>query len=678
MDDTITADASRSFEQEAEAATEAACKMLETGLLARQPRFDVIRKNEDMYNGVNSPALKGRSNIPFDAIVMGGFIDTMMGNINEPIDLQFDRTREQDKLSADKVTAVWQRESSPNHAAWNDKIQDARFLAAFSGRGFNKLFMANVPKFKSDLETVDHYDMVTEPQGGAYLDNHLFKFQMNIFRSKGELKSGVNDGFYNKTQVRKLILLTQNPDTYKKVLDQYNNKLNRYAAFGIDINANNYIGQTLYGLVEGAINFNSKWYHILFSYETKTWVRFEPLEKVYPWAEDYPGRGGWTSWATNRHPFLFWTKAPADDIRPIAYSMKKIVNLTIDNLEKRNWDMKAYDPRMFNDPTQLLWRQDGLVRATVKPGMNIQNGIYEFKTPDTTGITINLTEWLNNFVGQKTGITPDAQGASQADTNGINFSNIQATSKRMMLQNKMFHKAASDLGIMFDYGLYHYLREPYAVKILGNDGIRWEEDVTRHDTEKSFSVTVISKSEEDEKNNIVLSKKREMFKDIEANPLLLKELNISMYLKEKLKFGGYNDEQSRLLLDKTNDADDILMAQCAQAIQEIIENQTFVPVNRNANTAYVNKILNFAQQSFPLYPQTAVAQMSPSEQKKYQKDMLMFDRLVQFAEAHLPIAQKNMERKLVQQMAARGPMVGPDGQPTQPAQPTAPASAPAM
>lgn len=656
----------RTIEQEADQATVASIKMLETGLLARQPRFDVIRKNEDMYNGVNVPALKGRSNVPFDCIVMGGFIDTLMSNINEPVEIQFDRTREQDKMSADKVTSVWQNESSSNKSAWDDKIHDAKFMAAFSGRGFNKLFMASAPKFSTDLETCDHYDMVTEPQGGAYLDKHMFKFQQNIFRTKKEMLDNVDGGFYNKTQVRKMILEGQKEDVYKKVTDQYNNKLNRYAAFGIDINANNYIGQTLYRLVEGVINFNSKWYYIVFSYETKLWVRFEPLEAVFPWAKDYAGRGPWVSWATHRNPFLFWTKAVADDIRPIAYSMKKIVNLTIDNLEKRNWDMKAYDPRMFTDPTQFLWKQDGLVRATVKPGMNIQNGIYEFKTPDTTGITINLSEWLNNFVGQKTGISPDSQGASQADTNGINFSNLQQTSKRFLLANKMIRKALADLGTMFDYGLYEYLREPYAVKIIGNDGVRWEEDVTHHDTEKEFNVNVRSKSEEDEKNSLANSKKIQVFKDIEANPILLAEINKTTYLREKFKFAGYNDEMCRNLLDKTNDADDILMAQAAGAIQEIIENVNFVPLNRNATTGFISKIINFAQQSFPLYPQGELLKMSLPEQARYKKNMITFDRLTAYAEAHLPIAQKNMERKLVAAMAAKGSMAPTD--PNAPAQ----------
>src|SRR3990167_5007980 len=87
----------------------AACKMLEDGARARQFRFDQIKKNEDMYFGVNAPALKGRSNIPFDAIVMGGFIDTLMANIYQEVSIAYGHTREQDKMSSDKITAVWER-----------------------------------------------------------------------------------------------------------------------------------------------------------------------------------------------------------------------------------------------------------------------------------------------------------------------------------------------------------------------------------------------------------------------------------------------------------------------------------------------------------------------------------------------------------------------------------------
>jgi len=646
----------------ADAATNTAVLMLQNGLLSRQPRFDSIRKNEDMYNGVNPPALKGRSNIPFDSIVMGGFVDTLLSNIDEPVDLHFDRKREQDKLAADKITAVWQDQSSQNKAAWNDKIQDAKFLATLAGRGFLKLFMTSVPKFATDLETCDHYDMVTEPQGGPNLDKHLFKFQMNIFRTKQDMLSAADAGFYDKTQVRKFILASQDETVFKRNTDEFANKLNRYAAFGIDINANSYVGQTLYRLVEGVISYESKWYYIVFSYEAKTWLRFEPLEDVFEHAKDYPGRGPWVSFATHRHPFLFWNKAPADDVRPIAYTMKKVVNLTIDNLEKRNWDMKAYNPKIFNDPSQLLYRQDGLVRASLKNGEDINKGIFQFQTPDTTGITINLTQWLNAFLGQKTGITPDSMGASQSDRVGITVTNLQQTSKRMMLYNKNYRKALTDLGTMFDYGLYEHLNESVAVKIIGNDGVRWDEDVTHNDTVCEFSITVTSATEEDEKNAVVMAKKADGFKAIEANPALLGGLNGQWYLAERLKFIGYNDEQIRIALDKTNNADDILMAQCAQSIQDIVEGEQWVPLNRNATSAFVQKIVNFAQQSYPLYPVDEVAKMSIPEQKRYKKGLEVFDRLTKYAADHVPIMQANMKRKIVLDMASRpGGLMGPGG-----------------
>src|SRR3990167_7423219 len=163
----------------ADRVTEAACKMLEDGARARQHRFEFIKKNEDMYFGVNPPALMGRSNIPFDQVVMGGFVDTLLANTREEVSLKFGPTREQDKMAADKITAVWERESGADKGAWSDKFMDTNFMASLAGVGFNKLYIESAPKFRTDLETCDHYDMVAEPQGGADIDKHLYKMQMN-------------------------------------------------------------------------------------------------------------------------------------------------------------------------------------------------------------------------------------------------------------------------------------------------------------------------------------------------------------------------------------------------------------------------------------------------------------------------------------------------------------------
>lgn len=620
---------------EADEAVLVACKQLDAGVLGRQPRFNVIKKNEDMYNGFNPPALKGRSNIPFDTIVMRGYMDTLMSLVDERTSIKYERSREQDKRAADKITAVFDCEMSPQRGAWDYKIMDAKKLAAMSGRGFLKLFMTSSPKFETDLEVCDHYDMVTEPLGGGYLDRHLYKFQMNIFRSREDLMTGVKQSFYDKAQVRKLIMRQTTPDVFKTNLDIYKNKNNRFLAFGIDIEANAYVGQRLYRLVEGVINYKGKWMYILFNYETKLWIRYEPLEDVFSWAKDYPGRGPWVSFATHRDAFIFWNQAPADDVRPIAYTMKKMVNLTVDNLEKRNWDMKIYDPKKITDPTQLLYRQDAIVKATLKTGERLDSAIMQLQTPDTTQVSVNMVTFLDNFLGLKTGITSGAQGDSAEQTVGVSYLNMQNVSKRIKLENKMFRQALLDLGIMFDYGLYDHLREPYAIKLIGLKGVDWEETVTREDVSREFQTMVISGDEKDEKDVIAAQKKEAMFARIQSDPILAAQVNKSWYARENLKDGGIPEEQIKVALDVNNDGDEEVLSVAAQRIEDIREGKS-PDLYYGATSGFMQKILNFAR-----------------EHKDGLKDSV-YMKLLKYAQDHKEIATQNMARLAISLIAQKG------------------------
>lgn len=640
----VKANDESSYRGLADKVTEVAAKMLEAGLQARQPRFNEIRKNEDMYNGVNPPALRGRSNIPFDSIIMGGFVDTLRAGLNDKITGTFGPTREQDYLAAKKITAAFNRESGPDKGNWDAKFRDSKMMAIMAGRSFMSLYVSGDP-FSSELEVNDHYDIATEPAGGGNLNKHLFKFKLNIFRSREELMTGTSSGNYDLAQVKKLIWSYRDSDVFKKHDDEFANKQKRMAAFGIDVNVNSYVGQRLYRFAEGTVNYNGKWYYILFDFMAKIWIRFQPLTEVFEHAKYYPGMGNLVSWATHHHPNLFWTKAPADDIRPIAYTMKKVVNLSIDNLEKRNWGMQAYDPKIFTDPAQFAFRQDGLVKAMLKPGQSIDSGLFQFQTPDTTNVTINLVQWLNNFIGQQTAVTADAKGGAQTDRVGILVSNLAQVNKRLSLPNDQFKQALIDLCIMFDYGLYDHLREDYAVKIIGPNGARWEEEVTRKDTEREFSISIRSSDEEEQKDLLARQKKDAGFAKILTNPLLVQGLNKSFINEELLRNMGYDDEQIARAVDVNNDGDQESMARAAQAIADCLEGKELYEMYRGATPAFIEKIMRFCQDTFPVIPPAEIGKLTPRAQKRYQEGMFKNDKLMAFAEAHIPIAQENMIRK---------------------------------
>lgn len=610
----------------ADKALSIACKQFKTAIDFQQPRFDEILKNEEMLSGKTTPALKGRNNIPFDSVIMSGFVETLISKIDEPLDIDFIHTREQDKKAAEKMKAVFEVESSSDYENWEAKDLDAKRLATTAGRAFFKFYAENDPQFKTCLEVVDHFDMYTEPQGGRYLDKHIFKGQHNIFRTKEDLIAGGESGWYNKAQVEKL-LNKGTDEGFKENEEVYKNKVNLMQTRGLNPEMYNFVGENLYRLNEHVMRMGKNWYYIVFDYKYNTWLKFEKLEDVFSVAKDYPGRGPWASWATHIDPFVFWSKAPADDIRPIASAMKKIFNLTIDNLEKRNWDMKAYDARMFPDASKLKWKQGGLVKANLNAtnGLrNISEGIYEFQTPDTTSISINMFDYLNNFLGENTGITPGSKGKSDDEKVGIYFGNLEQAADRLGLTNKMYKQVYEDLGVMFKYGVYDNLREPYAIKLIGLRGVEWNESLKRDEAAKPFRISVRGGNAELQSSELSAQKKDAVLARLERNPNLVAQVNPKWYLREVLSTAGFEADTIKIALDTTSDADADLLSEAAMAIDDIL-NGVKPKLNRGATSGYVQKIVDFAQDN-DLEPEKVA-------------------ELVAFAKAHIPIMRYNMVQK---------------------------------
>ena len=75
---------------------------------------------------------------------------------------------------------------------------------------------------------------------------------------------------------------------------------------------------------------------------------------------------------------------------------------------------------------------------------------------------------------------------------------------------------------------------------------------------------------------------------------------------------------------------------------------------RNATTGFVAKILDFCDDNFPLLPPEALAEMSAGERRAYEAKMVQQDKLVAYAQAHIPIAQKNAVNAAMSVIAARG------------------------
>jgi len=578
-------DAERSEELKTRDSIAALCvKQAQASLKYKERRVQDWNENINLYDGVKAKeTADGRFDYPLP--IMSGFIDTSMSNIKDEPIIEYDHVSFADKKRAKKVTAAWRFYSSPSQMDWATVDLDVKKIAHFTGVGIYKMFFESDPGFNGYLEAIDPFDYLPEPLGGGDLWKHNCGFQDNIFRSKYELE---NSKHYNAEQVKRLIAACASTDTSKLNKLEHRAKLNRFAAMGLKYDAvADYQGDNNYRLTEGFTTYQGKKWYVFMDLQTGIWVRIEPLKEVFK-----SNKPMFVGWQTHRDAFNFLSKAPADDIRPIAIGMRRIFNEAMYNINKRNSGSRAYDPEIFEEPELLQWRPDGLVPATVPAGKAISSGIYEFKTEDNTAITVNLMNFLDNFVGQKTGITPGTQGQSPNDIKvGVYFGDLQRVAARFGLTNKYYAKAWHDLGYLFAWGLWEHMPQELMVKVIGEEGVEWEE-LLKEDTEPDFAIIVRGGSSELQADELKKKTKADSLGAMANSPLYGRLLNPRLVAEETLRNGGWDEETIKRFMDLNNLGDEDSLINAAQAIQDVLEGKE-PRMYRKATLAFLSKIEDF-------------------------------------------------------------------------------------
>jgi hypothetical protein len=613
----------------------------QAGLDFRLRREKAWKQAEDQYFNRVTKSLKQRYNVPVP--IIPGFVETLLSKIDDPPALKFDPREEADYKATMKANSFYQAESTAEDHDWDLIDLDAKKQAILYGRGIKKFFSESEPEYKSNLEVVDVYDFYCDPIGGGNLEKHRFAGQDNIFRTKQELKAGAESGLYEKTAVEKLI----NATSADRLVDNdnvYRSKQSRMMALGMDGITFNFAGQDLYKFIEAGTMWNGQRYYVLFNYETGAIIRCAPLKEVFK-SNLWP----WVSWATHRDIFNFWSKAPVDDILPLAEMVKTLVNQELDNRQKKNWGQRAYDPEVFPEPSQLEWRPDGLVR--MKSGSSrvqrIDQAVYSFETPELKG-TIDMVAWIDGIIGQKSGVTADTQGSSKEDKVGIYYGNMQQVADRLGLYNKSYQKAWAAIGRRYLWGLFEHLRSPQAVQIIGEKGNEWDE-IVRMEISPYWNIKVEGGNAQMAADEVKKQKRAEALSAFTIQELAV--VSPKWLAEQRLRNAEFPEEELKSAFDIQGDADKELMSEASMAIQEIIAGKQPRP-NRGATPAFVQKILDYATDNTD-------------------NDDALFAALIAYAQLHKPIIAENMARKASMMMATSGVQM-----PGMTPAPMAPAAAP--
>ncbi len=316
-------------------------------------------------------------------------------------------------------------------------------------------------------------------------------------------------------------------------------------------------------------------------------------------------------------------------MRPVAEGIDYLFNQVVDLRTKELFGMKAYDPSTFPNPEEFEWRPDGVIMT--KPGKNISQGIYEFRStanPQTAAATVDLVALLKNYAARESGITPEAQGAADQGADqkvGIYFGNLQQIADRLGLINKSYGESALAKGLRYAWGLKEHLREPMMVKMIGEAGVEWEE-LTRGEAQKSPDLDLdITGGQAEVMANEAKSAKRERALDRLLKTNLLNSVNPMWITQEILRGGSYEDADIKVAMAKENTNIEVL-AEASQAIQEILANKK-PKLNRGADTAFMQKILDYA---------------TDNDVKKE-----VYIALIRYAYAHKQIVIENLTRKVM-------------------------------
>ena len=615
-----------------------ALKQLQQSYQFKIPRVKRIQDYRRLYNSKLLPKLRIQFNVPIP--IFPGMIDTLQSDLSDEIVIEYENKDPADWKAVEKANAAIKQVSNSTRpeAQWSKKFRQARKEVIFSGRGTLKHIAGNEKgHYYSNLEAVVFEDFFFEPLGGGSLENHIYRGQQNIWRTKKELQDGAG-GIYDKEQVKTLTEIEGKEWKKAGIWDTDFDAGNRFKPLDLNPESNNYVGEEMFHLVEWEMKFQGIYWYLVFDAYTGIWIRFEKLTDVI--SSDY---SHWISFASHEDPKNFASKSFADDLYPVADSIITLFNQDLTNRQKRNLNAKAYDKEMFKDVQKLdeaQYRPDALVPVDTKGGTRrIGEGLYAFETPELTG-TVDLIDWLSRDTGKNLGVTEMQMGSSQPASKrvGVAYAELSQVSKRIDFMSQPVVDAGNELGLRFFNSLQDYMKKPMAIELIGEHGTEWE--VLKRadlDIKKDFEITVTSQGHRDRLNQL---KKENRIKALEMIGEVLHDPKMKTRNEVILReVGEFTEHEVALLLDPETDTSKEVQAETSAAIQEIVLRSKKPEINYNADIYFVKTILNFAK-----------SHRNTLSKKQYKI-------MMEYAEEHQSIAKENMTDEMVREAVRKRAML---------------------
>lgn len=556
--------------------TDQAIQELQFARIYKQGKVKNWKMNEDLYYSRKPVSLESRANV--DLGQMASFVHTLLSKIDNPLIFKFTKRKTSQERRVKLLNSL--RATDQDKDNWDIKDIAGKKQALIYGRAIYSYTAESINGYKACLDNVDVYDYLIDPSaGGLDIERAFYMGRYGVVKTKQELKKGIKDGIYLRTETNNLIEGSSNAT---EMSQEQVNKQNRTYDTNIYTQQKEISGSDKFKFWEWYTTYEGERYYLLLEESGAVAIRVEPLRNLFE-SNMFPF---WT-WAAFPDLTEFWTPSYCDYVREIFMAQAVSINQMLDNAEQINKPQKIIDVGAIANLAELKYRRDGYIKA--KSGTDVNKAIQTLSvSPIDT--PIEVFQLLDGIQEKSSGVTAGAKGISDEDKVGIYEGNQANAADRFGFLNKSYSFGYKRFAKLYEWGVKEHLIKKEAVDILGPDGVEVVEvsrrDIFRKNDE--FGCMVESSNAETALSEVEKRTKIAFLNSQQSNPMQ----NPQKAYEIQASIAGFEEDTIRQLMDTSDFGTSGVMSEAERDIEAILDGEK-IPPNQAANTAYKQRFVTY-------------------------------------------------------------------------------------
>lgn len=538
--------------------------------------------NEDLYYGRKIAAEASMANV--DLGEMQGYVHTILSKVDEPLIFKFTKRKKSQLKRVDRLNSL--RVYDQDRDNWELKDIAGKKQSIIYGRSINSYYADSIDGiYKPHNDPIDVYDFLIDPSaGGLFIENADYLGDYGVVLDKSAIKEGIKGGLYLKTEATRLIEGSSNATDWNQ---EEVNKINRTRDQNVWQVNKEISGSDKYKFWRWGTTFEGKRYYLLLNDRGGEAIVVKELKEVF--ASEL-----WWYWTYAAFPDLteFWTPSFCDYVRELIMAKAVSINQMLDNSEKINKPQRKVQAGAIENMAQLKYRREGNI--IVKKDVDV-NKVFQIVATPAIDAPLKVFEKLDLIQQRSSGVTAGDNGSATNDSGSkatIYQGNQANSADRFGYFNKSYSFGYKAFARLYENGVREHLVKAIAIDILGPDGIEIEE-IRRGDIfRKSDKFGIMTQSSNAE---LALSEtdrklKLDFLAAQDKNPNTVQNLKKSYEMQATIV--GFNDEETRQLLDTSEFGNEEIMSDADRDIEAIMDGED-IPINQEANTAYKQRFVDY-------------------------------------------------------------------------------------